>query len=293
VTKRAPAASINRVVRRALDEDIGSGDVTTLATVRPNARGAAKLVAREAGVIAGLDVARAVFRTLSRSVRFAAKVRDGQKVRRGAVLAELRGPLRAILTGERVALNFLQRLSGIATLTRAYVERAEPSKVLDTRKTTPGLRALEKAAVRAGGGLNHRFALDELILIKNNHITAAGSMTAAVARARKHAPRRRIEVETRTLDEVREAAALKLDIIMLDNMTPGQMRRAVALIRSTSPTTIIEASGGMTLARVRAVARTGVDWISVGALTHSAPALDIALRVENGDSSHFPASARG
>lgn len=269
--------AIARVVRHALDEDIGRGDITTLAVVPANARGTARLVAREAGVIAGLDVARAVFRALSKNVRFAAKVRDRQRVRRGAVIAEVRGPLRAILTGERVALNFLQRLSGIATLTRAYVERAKPAKVLDTRKTTPGLRAFEKAAVRAGGGTNHRFALDELIMIKNNHIAAAGSITAAVRRVRKPFPRRRIEVEARTPAEVREAAALNPDIIMLDNMTPAQMRRAVAVIRSMSPKTAIEASGGMTLARVRAVARTGVDWISVGALTHSAPALDIAL----------------
>jgi len=269
-------------VRQALDEDIGRGDITTLAVVPANARGTARLVAREAGVIAGLDVARAVFRALSKNVRFTAKVRDGQRVRRGAVIAEVRGPLRAILTGERVALNFLQRLSGIATLTRAYVARAsvaraKPAEVLDTRKTTPGLRAFEKAAVRAGGGTNHRFALDELIMIKNNHIAAAGSITAAVRRVRKRFPRRRIEVEARTPAEVREAAVLNPDIIMLDNMTPAQMRRAVAVIRSMSPKTAIEASGGMTLGRVRAVARTGVDWISVGALTHSAPALDIAL----------------
>lgn len=269
----------NRIVRQALDEDVGAGDVTTACTVPANARGTARLVAREAGVVAGLDVARAVFRALSRAVRFTAKVRDGQRVREGAVLAELHGPLRAILTGERVALNFLQRLSGIATLTRAYVERAKPAKVLDTRKTTPGLRALEKAAVRAGGGVNHRYGLDELVLIKNNHIAAAGSITAAVGRVRKRASECRIEVETRTLDEVREAAALRPDIIMLDNMTPARMRRAVAAIRSTSPKTTIEASGRMTLGRIKAVAATGVDWISVGALTHSAPALDIALRV--------------
>jgi nicotinate-nucleotide pyrophosphorylase (carboxylating) len=292
VTKRTPAVSIARLVRHALDEDIGRGDITTLATVPANARGTATLVARERGVIAGLDGARTVFRTLSKSVRFTAKVRDGRRVRPGAVIAEVRGPLRAILTGERVALNFLQRLSGIATLTRAYVERARPARVLDTRKTTPGLRALEKAAVRAGGGTNHRFALDELVMIKDNHIAAAGSITAAVDCVRKHLPRRPIEVETRTLAEVREAAALKPDIIMLDNMTPARMRRAVAAIRSISPKTIIEASGRMTLARVRVVAKTGVDWISVGALTHSAPALDIALRVENGDSSHFRADTR-
>ncbi|MBN1919391.1 MAG: carboxylating nicotinate-nucleotide diphosphorylase [Verrucomicrobia bacterium] len=279
MSTRAPAASIARLVRQVLDEDIGCGDITTMWTVPANARGTAQLIAREAGVIAGLDVARAVFRALSRSVRFAAMVRDGQCVRRGTVLAEVRGPLRAILTGERVALNFLQRLSGVATLTRAYVERAKPAKVLDTRKTTPGLRALEKAAVRAGGGLNHRFGLDDLVLIKNNHIAAAGSITTAVRRVRQRGSQQRIEVETRTLDEVREAAALTPDIVMLDNMTPAQMRKAVALIRSMSPRTTIEASGGVTRGRVGAVAKTGVDWISVGALTHSAPALDIALRV--------------
>jgi nicotinate-nucleotide pyrophosphorylase (carboxylating) len=266
-------------VRQALDEDIGGGDVTTDSIIPPNAVGRARLVARAAGVIAGLDVARAAFRALSPKVRWTAKVRDGQRVREGAVLAQVRGPLRAILTGERVALNFLQRLSGIATLTRAYVARAAPAAILDTRKTTPGLRLLEKAAVRAGGGRNHRLALDELVLIKDNHVAAAGSIAHAVAGVRKHAPRRRIEVETRTLAEVRQAAALRPDIIMLDNMSIAQLRRAVEFIRRVSPKTIIEASGRMTLARVGRVANTGVDWISVGALTHSAPALDVALEV--------------
>jgi nicotinate-nucleotide pyrophosphorylase (carboxylating) len=270
---------IARIVRQALDEDIGRGDVTTHAVVPPGARGRARLIAREAGVVAGLAAARATWRALSTKVHVAARVRDGDRVRRGALIAEVRGPLRAILTGERVALNFLQRLSGIATLTRRYVERARLARILDTRKTTPGLRALEKAAVVAGGGMNHRLTLDELILIKDNHVAAAGSVTEAVARARKKHRGRRIEVEARTLAEVREAAALRPDVIMLDNMPPVRLRQAVGVIRRASPRTLIEASGGMTLARVARVAKTGVDWISVGALTHSAPALDVALEV--------------
>ncbi len=268
-------------MRQALAEDIGRGDVTTASIVPPDARGRGRLIAREAGVIAGLAVARATWRALSQKVKFSGKVRDGEAVRCGALLGEVRGPLRAILTGERVALNFLQGLSGIATLTRAYVERARPAKVLDTRKTTPGLRTLEKAAVRAGGGTNHRSTLDELVIIKDNHIAAAGSIGEALARAREAHPRRRIEVETRTLAEVREAAALRPDIIMLDNMPPARLRKAVAIIRGMSPKTVVEASGRMTLARVGRVASTGVDWISVGALTHSAPALDIALEVSS------------
>jgi len=272
-------STLDEIVRRALAEDIGRGDVTTASIVPPGARGHGRLVAREAGVVAGLDAARATWRALSPRVVFRGKVREGQVVRRGAVLGEVRGPLRAILTGERVALNFLQKLSGIATLTRAYVTQAKRGKILDTRKTTPGLRALEKAAVRAGGGVNHRASLDELVLIKDNHIAAAGSITEAVLRARKRSPRRQIEVETKTLAEVREAAALKPAIIMLDNMGPARLRRAVALIRRASPRTTIEASGRVTLVNVARIAATGVDWISVGALTHSAPALDIALEV--------------
>jgi nicotinate-nucleotide pyrophosphorylase (carboxylating) len=271
--------SMRRIVRRALDEDVGRGDLTTVLVVPADARGRARIVARQAGIIAGLAAARATWRALSSKVTFSLKKRDGDAVKRGDVVAEVRGPLRALLTGERVALNFLQRLSGIATLTRAYVERARPATILDTRKTTPGLRALEKAAVRAGGGRNHRFSLDELILIKDNHIAAAGSITEAVRRVRAKHPRRRIEVEARTLAQVREAAALKPDILMLDNMPPARMRRAVEIVRAVSPKTIIEVSGGMTLARVRRVAATGVDWISVGALTHSAPALDLAVEL--------------
>jgi nicotinate-nucleotide pyrophosphorylase (carboxylating) len=270
---------LSRIVRRALNEDVGRGDITTASVVPAGARGCARIVARTAGVVAGLGPARATWRALSPKVTFSPKKRDGDAVKRGDVVAEVRGPLRALLTGERVALNFLQRLSGIATLTRAYVQRAKPATILDTRKTTPGLRALEKAAVRAGGGTNHRFGLDELILIKDNHVAAAGSITAAVTRACARHPRRRIEVETRTLAQVREAAALNPDVIMLDNIPPARMRRAVEIVRAASPKTIIEASGGMTLARVRRVAATGVDWISVGALTHSAPALDLAVEL--------------
>ncbi len=272
-------SELEQIVRRALAEDVGGGDVTTEAIVPPGAQGLGRIVAREAGVIAGLPAARATWRALSPKVTLRARVRDGDAVERGDVVAEVRGPLRAVLTGERVALNFLQRLSGIATLTRAYVERAKPAKILDTRKTTAGLRALEKAAVRAGGGMNHRFALDELILIKDNHVAAAGSITEAVARARRTHPRRRLEVEVRTPAEVREAVGLRPGIIMLDNMPPARLRTAVAVVRRASPRTVIEASGDMTLARVGRVAATGVDWISVGALTHSAPALDVALEL--------------
>jgi len=277
---------LGTLVAAALREDVGSGDVTTTAIVPAGLRARARIVARQGGVIAGLPVAVAVFRRLSRRVRFRARVAEGAWVEPGQTIAELRGPARALLTGERVALNFLQRLSGIATLTRRCVQAAGRNVlIMDTRKTTPGLRVLEKYAVRRGGGANHRFGLFDQVLIKDNHIRVAGGIAAAVKKARAACGRRLlIEVEAETLAQVRAALAAGADIIMLDNMSLGQMRRAVALVRrhvrDTGRRVQTEASGGITLARLPRVAATGVDRISLGMLTHSAPALDIAMDIE-------------
>ncbi len=269
-------------IARALAEDIGRGDATTLACVAESAQAQGRIFTRRAGVIAGLPIVTEVFRQVDPRIQVELAVDDGTHVAPETTLVTLSGPARGILTGERVALNFLGRLSGIATLAAQCVTATEGTRaqIVDTRKTTPGLRALEKYAVRMGGGKNHRFGLDDGILIKDNHIVASGGVAQAVANARVHAHHLlRIEVECDTLAQVRQALDAGAEAILLDNMPPAQMREAVALIRAQRPTTVIEASGGIGTdpAKIRAVAETGVDLISIGALTHSVANLDLSL----------------
>jgi nicotinate-nucleotide pyrophosphorylase (carboxylating) len=269
--------TVERVVHAALAEDVGAGDVTTEATVAADAVGTAALVVKEAGVVCGLAVVEATFRALDPEMRFEAFASDGDAVEPPAIVARVHGSERAILTGERVALNFLGRLSGIATLTRRFVEAVEGTgaTVLDTRKTTPGLRALEKHAVACGGGRNHRFGLDDAVLVKDNHLRAAGSIRTAVERLRS-ATDLPVEVECETLEDVQEALDVGVDAILLDNMTLAQLRDAVALNAGRAR---LEASGGVSLDTIRAIAETGVNEISVGALTHSARSLDVSLEL--------------
>jgi nicotinate-nucleotide pyrophosphorylase (carboxylating) len=270
--------TLERAVLAALAEDIGAGDVTTEATVPEDAVGTADLLLKEPGVLCGLRAAESTFRALDPEVRFEALASDGDLVGDPpAVVARVSGSLRSMLTGERVALNFLGRLSGIATLTRRYTDAVEGTGagVLDTRKTTPGLRALEKHAVVCGGGRNHRFGLDDAVLVKDNHLRAAGSVARAVelVRAASDLP---IEVECETLHQVGEALEVGVDAILLDNMTLDELREAVSLNAGRAR---LEASGGVSLGTVRAIAETGVDEISVGALTHSARSLDVSLEL--------------
>ena len=273
-------STLDDLIRRALAEDIGAGDVTTRATIRPDVRGRGVLVAKAAMVVAGLDVARAVFAQAAGApgVAFTALVADGDRVSAGDVLARVEGPAAALLAAERTALNLLQRLSGIATSTRAYVDAAAGRiTILDTRKTTPTLRALEKYAVRAGGGTNHRFGLFDLILIKDNHVRLAGGIAPAIAMARASSPGLPVEVETQTVAEAAEAAEAGADVILLDNLSTAEIRRAVALVAGRAKT---EVSGGVTLDRIPELARTGADFVSIGALTHSVQAADISLEIE-------------
>ncbi|MHB1397927.1 MAG: carboxylating nicotinate-nucleotide diphosphorylase [Trichloromonadaceae bacterium] len=268
---------IERIIRNALQEDIGLGDITTRATVTAGTMARAELVAKEDFVLAGLDVARQVFATLDPKVAFEKLLEDGRHVRRGEVFAWLKGDARALLQGERVALNLLQRMCGIATLTARFVAAVEGSGaiIVDTRKTTPGLRVLEKYAVRTGGGRNHRTSLYDGVLIKENHSMAAGGIAVAIERARQEAPHTlKIEVETRDLAEVEEAVKAGADIILLDNMDLDTLTAAVDLIESRALT---EASGGVNLDTVAEIAATGVNFISVGALTHSFRAVDISM----------------
>ena len=269
--------ALGRIVRDALAEDIGAGDVTTDATVDEAATGTAVLVTRTPGVVAGLDAVEAVFHALDPELELECLVAEGDLLAGPAPVARVRGSLRAILTGERTALNLLARLSGIATLTRRYVDAVAGTGVaiLDTRKTTPGLRSLEKHAVAAGGGRNHRFGLDDGVLVKDNHLAAAGSVRAAVERLRA-ATDLAIEVECDTLAQVADALEAGADAILLDNMSLDELRQAVALAGGRAR---LEASGGVSLETVRAIAETGVDEISIGALTHSAPALDVSLEI--------------
>lgn len=270
------------LVRAALAEDIGPGDITTgavLPAASRRRRARARIVARQRGVLAGLPVAQAVYRSLAPRLRFAPLAREGTSLAAGQSAVRLTGPLAAILAGERVALNFLARLSGIATLTRRFVRIAQRYDVtiLDTRKTTPLLRDLEKYAVRAGGGQNHRFGLFDAVLVKDNHIAAAGSLAAAVAQARvRLRPGQPLEVEAQNLNEVRQALAAKAELIMLDNMSMAELRVAIRLIGASAR---VEISGGITLGNVGAFAKLRPDFISVGALTHSAPALDFSLEI--------------
>jgi nicotinate-nucleotide pyrophosphorylase (carboxylating) len=272
---------IEEAARRALAEDLGrAGDITATATIPADAGASALVVARKGGVIAGLPQVAAVFRTLNSDIRIAAHVRDGAVVEARAPLLVIEGPARAILAGERTALNFLGHLSGIATATNAFVRLIAhtPSRVICTRKTTPGLRALEKYAVRCGGGFNHRFGLDDAMLIKDNHIAVAGSIAAVLAKARAVAGHLvKIEIEVDTLDQLREVlAAGGADVVLLDNMEPAALRQAVEMVGGRL---VLEASGGITLATVAAIAETGVDYVSSGAITHSAPSLDVALDI--------------
>ena len=273
-----PPGLISRAVTAALDEDLGlAGDITTNATVPAQAMARAVIAARKPGIVSGLAVAAATFRAVDEGVAFELAVRDGDAVAAGTVIAKIDGSARAILTGERVALNFMGRMSGIATLTRSYVEAIAGTKatIVDTRKTTPGLRAFEKYAVRCGGGMNHRVGLYDAILIKDNHIVAAGGLAAAIAAARSRAGHLvKIEVEVDTLAQLDEVMAHRVDVVLLDNMTPAQLKTAVARVAGAMLT---EASGGVNLDTVRAIAEAGVDLISVGALTHSEPVLDLGL----------------
>jgi nicotinate-nucleotide pyrophosphorylase (carboxylating) len=270
---------IKEIVSRALQEDLGTGDITTDSIVPAGELARGLLYSKSSGVLAGVEVARLVFQHLNPQVTFVALKNDGQPIRSGDLIAEVFGPAGVILSGERVALNFLQRLSGIASQTRRYVERVKDykAKIVDTRKTTPGLRVLEKYAIRMGGGSNHRFGLYDAVLIKDNHIKVAGSIQAAVKRVRRQIPHTmKIEVEVEDLAQLQEALEAKVDIVLLDNMAPALLRQAVEL---TGGRALLEASGGITEENVAEVAATGVDLISVGALTHSVKALDISLDI--------------
>jgi len=274
-----PESAVRDIVSRALAEDVGSGDMTTAALVAPEAECRAEIVAKAEGVIAGLGVARLVFGMLDPQIEFHEVVADGGRVSKGITVARLSGNTRAVLAAERTALNFLQRMSGIASLTAEYVEAADgaDARIIDTRKTAPGLRLLDKYAVRMGGGRNHRVGLFDGVLIKDNHLRAAGGVGEAVRRARKAVHHlAKIEVEVQTLEEVEEGVAAGADVILLDNMDLDDIRRAVDLVSGRCE---IEVSGGVTLERVSALAECGVDYISAGSLTHSAPALDLSLEV--------------
>lgn len=272
-------AAYRDLVRRALAEDVGTGDVTTRAIVPATLPAVGTFLVKRDCVVAGLDVARAVFTELDSTVTFAASARDGDQVGTGAVVATVRGPAAALLTGERTALNFLQRLSGIATLTRRFVDAGGGRlTILDTRKTTPTFRALEKYAVRCGGGAGYRVGLFDAVMIKDNHIRIAGGIDAAVTRARAASPGLTIEVEAQSLGEVDDALAAGADIVMLDNLSDDEMREAVRRIAGRAR---VELSGGVTLDRLPALAAIGADMVSIGALTHSAPAADISLEIEH------------
>ena len=274
--------SVARLVALALEEDVARGDATSVATIPAGTVWKGSIATREPIVVAGLPLVGLVFAQLGASVRTRALAKDGQRLVAGREVLRLEGDARALLAAERTILNFLQRASGVATLTRRYVDAIAGARavIVDTRKTIPGWRLLDKYAVRMGGGRNHRFGLDDGILIKDNHVTACGGVAPAIERARKGAPHLlRVEVECDTLAQVDQALAAGADAILLDNMDVPTLRRAVSRIRKRSPRAQIEASGGVTLERVRKIAETGVDWISVGALTHSAPAVDLTLHL--------------
>jgi nicotinate-nucleotide pyrophosphorylase (carboxylating) len=276
-------AYYKEIIRRALDEDIQSGDVTTQAIIPDEVLGRGKFLIKADGVIAGLNIAKNVFEMVDEKIGFNILIPDGVKVKAGDIAAEVEGKASSILTAERTALNFLQRMSGIATLTNNFVEKINhtKAKILDTRKTVPQLRLFDKEAVRVGGGKNHRIGLFDMFLIKDNHIEIAGSITNAVNACRNFQQKKnsnlKIEVETKNLDEVSEALSSNVEIIMLDNFNTDLMRKAVELINGKC---LVEASGNINIDNVKEVAETGVDFISVGALTHSVKALDISLEVE-------------
>ena len=276
-----PRLIIEPMVRTALVEDLGlAGDITSAAVIPADHRSSLIMVARQPGVVAGLDAAELAFQLVEPTITMARYMEDGSPVRPGDIIAEITGPSRGLLTGERTALNFLGHLSGIATVTASLVEavRGTKASIACTRKTTPGLRALEKYAVRAGGGMNHRFALNDAVLIKDNHVAIAGGVAEAIRRARAGVGHMvKIEVEVDTLEQLGEAMREGVDAVLLDNMTPAQLREAVAIVDGRA---ITEASGSVTLATVAAVAASGVDLISIGWCTHSAPTLDIGLDVQ-------------
>lgn len=268
----------DKLIRMALEEDITSEDVSTNAVMPTKVQGTVDLIAKEDGVIAGMDVYARVFKLLDESMEIEMFCQDGDEVKKGDLMAKVTGDIRVLLSGERVALNYLQRMSGIATYTRSVVKLLEGSGVtlLDTRKTTPNCRVFEKYAVRVGGGCNHRYNLSDGVLLKDNHIGAAGSITKAIQMAKAYAPFvRKIEIETETLEQVAEAVEAGADIIMLDNMTPEVMKQAVALIDGRAQT---ECSGNITKENIARICEIGVDFVSSGALTHSAPILDISMK---------------
>ena len=274
-----PMLLLKDIVERAIEEDRGIRDVTTSAVIDPSRQGKARIVAKEDLILAGAPVAEAAFLTLDTDTQFTPMMDEGALAKEGSVVAEVAGNLSTLLTGERVALNFLQRLSGIASLTRSLVEiiKDYPTKILDTRKTTPNLRTLEKYAVQIGGGVSHRWGLYDGIIIKDNHIAACGGITEAVERVREKAlPHLKIEVEVKNLKEVNEALEIGAEIIMLDNMPVEEMKKAVKVIDKRA---VIEASGGIDMNNILDVAKTGVTYISIGALTHSARAVDISMEL--------------
>ncbi len=277
---------IQPLIAAALAEDIGSGDITSCATVAENACGLALIMAKQEGVLAGIGVARQVFLTVDPALQADAQKQDGERLGLGEVVMTVQGNTRAILAAERTALNFLQRMSGVATATAAYVEavKGTRAKILDTRKTAPGLRSLEKYAVTCGGGINHRMGLYDMVLIKDNHIEAAGTVTAAIKLARSAEGAKPLEVEVQNLAQLEQAVAAEADIIMLDNIKPEMMERACRMVWASPARDQgklkLEASGNVTLSNVRRVAECGVDFISVGAITHSAPAFDFSLRLK-------------
>jgi nicotinate-nucleotide pyrophosphorylase (carboxylating) len=275
---------IDSVIKNALSEDIGHGDITTSAIIPEGHSSKAVIIAKEGFILAGIPYVERTFKLIDSSLKFRTKKRDGSMVRSGASLAEISGDTASLLKAERVALNLLQRLSGIATITRSFVEivKGLPVKILDTRKTAPGLRIFEKYAVRVGGGYNHRFGLFDGVLIKDNHISASGGLKKAVKLARLNTHHlTKIEAEVKTIKEVKEALSAGVDILMLDNMSIEKMKRAVEIIRSTGTDNLIEASGNIGIENVRAVALTGVDFISIGAITHSVSSADISMRIKS------------
>jgi len=273
---------IDQIITLAFEEDVATGDITTNALIPKNSRAVATLTMKANGIVSGLEIAGKVFSRLDKDIICTPYFKEGEKVSQGDVILKVEGNFRALLTAERTVLNILQRMSGIATATALYVKETEGTQthLLDTRKTAPGMRILDKMAVKAGGGTNHRMGLYDLALIKDNHIKVAGSITRAVQQVRDHiTPGVRIEVETTCIEEVKEALTSGVDIIMLDNMYTSLMAEAVRLVDKKAKT---EASGNMTLGRIREVAATGVDYISVGALTHSVTALDISMNIQTG-----------
>ncbi|MBO0722368.1 MAG: carboxylating nicotinate-nucleotide diphosphorylase [Blastocatellia bacterium] len=277
---------IYEVVNAALDEDLGRGDITSRTVVRPGIKARGSFIAKQDFILAGLEVADAAFTSFDPYIQIESTVGDGEEIKAGKVFARTMGDAQVLLAAERVALNFLQRLSGIATLTKAYVDAVAGTgaKIVDTRKTTPGMRVLEKYAVSVGSGHNHRLGLDDGVLIKDNHLAMVGNIGEAVRRAREAAGHlHKIEVEVATLDQLREALEAKADVLLLDNMTPETVKQAVEIVRRHEPgerRTLTEASGGINLGNVRAYAEAGVDLISIGALTHSASAVDISFKIK-------------